>query len=59
MTDEVMIECLEDIIDSIKSGDREQAECDLMDLYDEISENYDDIEDNEINEEDDFSEENE
>lgn len=54
-----MIECLEDIIDSIKSGDREQAECDLMDLYDEISENYDDIEDNEINEEDDFSEENE
>jgi hypothetical protein len=47
MEDKEIIERLEEIIETLKSGEREQAECDLSDLYEEIQSEYDEYEDEE------------
>ena len=59
MEDKEFIERLEEIITAIKNGEREQAECDLADLYDEISEDYDNWDEDDDEEEDEFEEEDE
>jgi len=51
MKDEELIERLEEIIETIKDGSREQAEVDLADLYDEVCNEYDDYDEEEYDEE--------
>jgi len=55
MEDKDLIERLEEIIETIKDGNREQAETDLADLYDEIADEYDDYDDDD----DDYDDEDE
>jgi hypothetical protein len=59
MEDKEIIERLEDIIETLKKGEREQAECDLSDLYEEIQAEYDEYEEEDSEEYDDSSEETE
>jgi hypothetical protein len=47
MEDKEIIERLEDIIETLKKGEREQAECDLSDLYEEIQDEYEDYDEDE------------
>ena len=57
MNDSDVIDRLEEIIETIKSGEREQAECDLADLYDEMMSEYDDYDEEE--EDDEYEEDDE
>jgi hypothetical protein len=57
MEDTEIIERLEDILETLKKGEREQAECDLADLYEEIQAEYDDYDEEEDEDDDDFEEE--
>ena len=47
MSDKDFIERLEEIISALKDGNREQAESDFADLYDEINDEYDNWDDDE------------
>jgi hypothetical protein len=55
MEDREIIERLEDILETLKKGEREQAECDLADLYEEIQAEYDDYEEDDSEDYDDDS----
>ena len=45
MEDQDLIQRLEEIIETIQNGNREQAESDLAVLYDEVCDEYDDYDD--------------
>jgi hypothetical protein len=56
MENEELIERLEDIIKLLKDDEREQAESDFADLYEDIQNNYDSFDEEEEEEEEDYDE---
>lgn len=52
MENEDILLRLKEIIETLEQGNRGQAECEIADLYDEITESYDDLDDIDEDEDD-------